>query len=167
MTDQRFRTFVVHWEGPFKWHRRHRDIHPEHVLYAISGLHPLYGRDVLLYIGKAENGLETRLNDHDADWVQDEYDPVTVRFASMGPFLGWKDWEKGERYPRPELNDLRAVESLLILANQPAYNSAAKQGGSNMAGLEDLFVMNTGHIGNLLPEASYLYHLDTWQLRER
>lgn len=130
MTESIDRVFVVHWEGPFAWGDRDRHIRDGHVLYALFGLHPLYGRDVVLYIGKAGNGMKSRLDDHDKEWVQHEYDPMTVRLASMGLFKGWDNWTKKTRYPKPDIADLRAVESLLILANQPAYNSAAKQGSS-------------------------------------
>ncbi len=163
MSEVRFRTFVVHWEGPYKWARRDRYVCDEHVLYAIHGTHPVYGRDVLLYIGMGAGGVKSRLDCHDKDWVDDEYDPITVRLASAGPFAGWRDWEVGERYPRPASEDVRDLESLLILANQPAYNSAVKQGDLRSAGLTDLMIMNTGHFGQMLPEVSYLYHRETWQ----
>ena len=102
--------------------------------------------------------MKSRLCDHDKEWVCDEYDRVTVRLASMGPFTSWDDWDVGERYSRPEQRDLHAVETLLIMANQPAYNAASKQGGCRAADLEGLYIMNTGHLGAILPEASYLYH---------
>ena len=101
MPEVQFRIFVVHWEGPYKWARRNHHICDEHVLYAIHGTHPVYGRDVLLYIGMGAGGVRSRLDCHGKDWVNDEYDPVTVRLASAGPFASWRDWEVGKRYARP------------------------------------------------------------------
>lgn len=145
--------YVAHWEGPFDWDDHANHVAPEHVLYALYGAHPLYGRDVLLYIGKAENGAGQRLPDH--EWVDDEYDKVTVRLASVGKFIDWNDWEDNERYPRASATITSAVEALIILANQPVYNLRGK-GTTTLATGCRLF--NTGKLGHLLPESSYLYH---------
>src|ERR1700722_8582277 len=91
--------YVAHWEGPFLWNKKHPYAKPEHVLYTLFGAHPLYGRDVLLYVGKAENGVLGRLPAHQP-WIEHEYDRISVRLASVGTFVGWDDWSRGKRYSR-------------------------------------------------------------------
>jgi hypothetical protein len=49
--------YIVHWEGPFKWNKVKSDnfIKPGHVLYALYGIHHLYGQRTLLYLGKTSD----------------------------------------------------------------------------------------------------------------
>ena len=150
------RIYVVHWEGPFRWEERRKHFKKEHVLYALYGSHHLYGRDVLLYIGKTEGDIGRRLGEHDG-WVADEYDEMTVRLASIGLFVDWGDWEHGERYSKANPDVIQAVEGLLIYSNQPAYNSKSK---ATIRLAEGYRIFNTGRLGHLLPEASYLYHYE-------
>jgi hypothetical protein len=147
------KVYVAHWEGPFPWEERGQYCKPSHVLYALHGAHHLYGRDVLLYIGKSDAGMAGRLRQH--DWVADEYDAIQVRLASVGPFESWASWSKGERYPKAPAKVVSLVESLLIYAHQPAYNAMSK---GQPVGVQQLRVFNTGRVGHLHPEVSGLYH---------
>jgi hypothetical protein len=85
------RIIVAHWEDPFSWSECRTMQAPGHVLYALHGAHHLYGRDVLLYIGRSDAGIGYRLQDHEK-WVADEYDLMTVRLASIGQFTTWEEW---------------------------------------------------------------------------
>jgi hypothetical protein len=149
------RTVVVHWEGPYPWESCREVLAPEHVLYTLHGSHHLYGMDVLLYLGRSDKGIEYRLKSHER-WVAEEYDKMTVRFASVGDFVSWADWERVERYPSPDSRLLAAVEALLIFAHQPAYNVTSKAAADPAS--KGLRIMNTDKQGHLLPEVSYLYH---------
>ena len=53
---------------------------------------------------------------------KDEYDTMRVRFASIGPFTSWAEWDKIDRYAPTDESLVAAVEALLIHAHQPAYN---------------------------------------------
>jgi len=141
----------VYWEGPYKWDERAKVSGSHNVLYALYGQHHVYGRHSLLYIGRTSN-IEDRLDTHDK-WVAYEYDDVELRVASIGKFQGWDAWNKPGNYPPAEEKWVADVESLLILAHQPSYNSKDKGG----AGLRDLRIFNTGRPGPLLPEVSSLY----------
>ena len=72
----------VYWEGPFACDKRALLWNPSHVLYAIYGTHHMYGPNVLLYIGMTETTVADRLAEH--TWIRDEYDPVTIKIASIG-----------------------------------------------------------------------------------
>ncbi|MBI1927973.1 hypothetical protein HYR99_27490 [Candidatus Poribacteria bacterium] len=155
----------VRWEGPFCRADFDSLCNPNHVLYAIHGVHHLYGSNVLLYLGMTgktpERTVADRLAEHERTWVNGEYDSVTVKVASIGIHKGikewWREWENMSDsyiYQRPERDIILAVEALLIYAHQPAYNT---QGKGSLPTDQWLRVFNTGKCGRLLPELSYAY----------
>ena len=143
----------VYWEGPFKWGELEKNIKDCHVLYAIYGRHPVYGLEALLYIGKTKK-VRNRMVTH-ARWIEEEYDEVSIRVASLGEIRNWNNWSKYEQYPPADSRSVTGVEALLINAHQPAYNQTSKESFHSAKGLR---VFNTGHIGSLMPEISYRYH---------
>ena len=149
--------YDVYWEGPFEWEKGKRKYKNNHVLYQIYGSHHLYGRDVLLYIGSTLRTPFKRLKEHE-EWIEDEYDRMTIRFGSICEFTGptWKEQVKQKPYPRAKKYVVENVETLLIYANQPAYNSRNKADAKKATGIR---IYNTGRIGHLLPEVSYKYFL--------
>jgi hypothetical protein len=58
-------------------------------------------------------------------------------------------------YPVPPLKTLLGIEALLIYAYQPAYNSQCLEKVSTYAA--GMRIFNTGKVGYLLPEVSWLY----------
>ena len=146
------RIFDVYWEGPFKWGDHEKEMKDCHVLYSIYGTHPVYGHEALLYIGKTEN-IENRMLVH-AEWIEDEYDIVNIRVASMGELTSWDGWDAHPRYGKARADEVADVEALLIYAHQPAYNKIGKDGLQAAKGYR---IFNTGKIGSLLPEVSYRY----------
>jgi len=148
----------VRWEGPFPWVERAQWVRPNHVLYALYGTHHLYGQKQLLYLGRTEVDLGSRLAGH-AKWVQGEYDPMLVRIASISRYSnveGWWDaWDPKKRYEKADRALVERVEALLIYAHQPAYNSSLKSECNSALGM--LRIFNTGQCGSLLPEISHAY----------
>jgi hypothetical protein len=141
----------VYWDGPFKWEKRQNELKENHVIYTMYGQHLVYGPYSLLYIGRTSD-IATRLYDHNK-WVAYEYDKVELRCASIGYFQGWEEWENQEDYAKADTDLVADVESLLIFAHQPAYNTKGKV----MTRAKELRIFNTGHLGPLLPEVSSLY----------
>ena len=152
------RTIDVYWEGPYAWGDHNKHTKESHVLYALYGTHPLYGRDVLLYIGKTERDVGVRLSEH-GYWTEYECDRINIRVASIGEIESWKDWEEGERYERAPDSDVEGVEALLIYAHQPAYNTRNKE---SLEKARNIRIFNTGHFGSLLPELSHRYYSEDW-----
>jgi len=151
------RIINVHWKGPYLFEDAQKeDIQPGYVLYQIYGLHHLYGSDVLLYIGKTEEGLNQRLSQH-GRWIAEEYDKVRFRMGSLGIMNSWDDWEEEGPwdFPEEEPELIGFVESLLIYSHQPVYNTMNKNSAGMAKGLR---VFNTGEIGRLFPEVSYEYY---------
>jgi len=149
--------YEVFWDGPYDCDKENvcaKD--PGNVLYQIYGSHHLYGRDVLLYIGRTGRTPFKRILEHE-EWIQDEYDKMTVRYGSIREFDGWKNWENRKKPYRPtEDSVVDKVEALLIYANQPAYNSRNKADATIAEGIR---IFNSGKLGHLLPEISYKYFL--------
>jgi len=89
-------------------------------IYQIYGTHSIYGTEVLLYIGKADEGLGNRLfdvNHYDYYHVVSP-DPKTLKIylgrlsGSMTPNdKGWSE-------------EIDIAEKLLIISNQPATNAS-------------------------------------------
>ena len=130
----------------------------KYCLYQMYGHHPLYGRNVLLYIGSTTRSLEQRLQEH-AWWAEKEYDRLTSCAGSLGEFESWKKWHDDpiEHYDKPESDLVEPVEQLLIYATQPAYNIKSKLSARGAKGLR---IFNTGRFAQLFPEISYRYFVD-------
>jgi len=162
----REKIYDVMWEGPYNLEVAKKRSKKDHVLYAIFGTHSVYGQNVLLYIGLTETTVAQRLSEH--TWLRQEYDVVTVRFASIGEFPDieswWKDWMKNNRdkkdrtpYRRPKSNTIQALEKILIYAHQPACNSKNIEEFTIDNRLDIRRIFNTGRLGPLLPEISEAY----------
>lgn len=154
--------WIVHWDGPFPIEKAKdkKKNHSGYVFYQLLGYHNLYGFNSLLYIGQTSAGIKTRLGQHD-DWINDEYDEVSVRLGSISKFIGWEKWkaqDKPYRYPDDNPNIIERVEKLLIYANQPVYNMANKNDALTS---NNLRVFNSGHFGSIFPETSSWYFLNT------
>jgi hypothetical protein len=144
--------YEVFWDGPYDCDEDNACAKDKaKVLYQIYGSHHLYGRDVLLYIGRTERTPFKRILEHE-EWIQDEYDKMTVRYGSIREFGGWKN----KKPYLVEASFVKKVEALLIYANQPAYNSRNKTDAEIAKGIR---IFNSGKLGHLLPEVSYKYFL--------
>lgn len=118
-------------------------------IYQIYGSHPVYGHNVLLYIGKArDQTLGIRLRQHEK-WLYNQ-DSENVRIYT------------GRISSDDELDKLwdhkvDLAEKLLIFTHQPACNS------SNINSISDMpietHVLNWGDRAMLLPEVSAYRHL--------
>lgn len=148
--------YDAYWEGTFNWDDRKNRVKRYHVIYALYGSHHLYGREALLYIGKTNKDLGNRLKNH-MWWINDEYEDIKFKVASIGKFTNWKDWNENDYYEKARSHIVNGVEALLIYAHQPAYNTKSKKSLNSSKGFR---LINTGKIGNLLPEISYFYFGD-------
>jgi hypothetical protein len=141
----------VIWEGPYK-HDKLSDLRNEssdYGVYQIYGAHPVYGSDVLMYIGKAdEQTFGVRIPQQ--GWKEFNGDPnsLTVyvgRLAGTGPTPNQSDWTRS----------INLVEKLLIVAHWPGGNSQHINAGFEGED-ENVLVINWGAYRSLLPEVSAL-----------
>ncbi|KAE8177295.1 hypothetical protein GLP22_07335 [Photobacterium carnosum] len=118
-------------------------------IYQIYGSHPVYGHNVLLYIGKAQDQtFGVRLNQH-IKWIRNQ-DSTNVRVytgrISSDDFQD-SDWDL----------KIDLAERLLIYTHQPACNSSNLNSLGEMP--EDTHVYNWVDRGMLLPEVSAYRYL--------
>ena len=146
--------FEVAWYGPFD-DAKHADLADANlVLYMITGTHGLYGKNVPLYIGKTLQSVPTRIGQH--EWIEWEPDPVKIYAAAISPpFTSWSEVAHMNSYPPLADAVISEVESLLIYAHQPVYNSRSK--GGQQAVPRELHLFNTGRRSSLYPEVSSFY----------
>ena len=146
----------IYWEGPITLENieskdKGNTSDEDYGIYQIYGTHPIYGSNVLLYIGKAsQQTFATRLNQETHWWFNQDAKNVQVY---LGRLIGntpsedkWTDM-------------ISKAEQLLIYTHRPAHNS------SNINSVQDIKVSNThilnwGEFKNLLPEVSSMKVLD-------
>lgn len=139
----------IDWDGPYKLTELPSLMNEEtdYGIYQIYGNHPVYGKDVLLYIGKAD--LQTfgkRI--FQEDWLN------TNDSSNTKIYIGRLH---GQQNPSLDLWSLEIdlAERLLIFVHKPAYNARSISSLPDSA-LQNIHILNWGHHRNLLPELSGL-----------
>lgn len=151
---------VIHlqWDGPFTLEEVQgmNDDH-DHGVYQVYGSHPVYGSDVLLYVGKAgQQTFSVRLNQELWHYNQDA---GNIRYY-VGRLAGEQTPEDTEWRHQIDL-----VEALLIHSHWPAANSQYIQGlGNHAPEIADLHVLNWGQRRSLLGEVSGLTLTDRYNV---
>lgn len=159
--------YELDWNGPYTYETliEHETDEPEFTntlsLYAKYEDHPLYGRKVLTYIGKAiDQTVVKRLSQHDLG-------TETFYVATIYPFKSWK--KSAANYEKPYLEQfiirsgeghadiISRIEELLIYALWPAGNIRNKKTAHKSWGFR---VFNTGYLGDLPAEISGHYALE-------
>ncbi len=135
--------FTIHrieWENPISMKEAQNVSGPG--LYQIYGNSPIYGKNVLLYIGKSE-GIGERFGQHLNDIFAYQTNP-TVRIGKYPP--------KSEYSPTM----MGIAEAILICSLKPSFNSQEIQNITNMLRKESTFhlVQNCGDRGDLPLECS-------------
>ncbi|AKP32795.1 hypothetical protein ACZ76_04125 [Yersinia aleksiciae] len=99
-----------------------------------------------------------RLSEHYSRF-SNQCDEVKVFLASFGEFTSWKEMRDGNYDPVSKDNtELKAIESLLIYAHQPAYNIMLLS--SNQFENLNFRIFNTGRRKSLMPEISTHFYRD-------
>lgn len=139
----------IQWEGPYSYSEasKLRDPCTDFGVYQIYGSHPVYGSDVLLYIGKAERqAFGVRL----AQELWNDYNQDSSRLQFyVGRISGYGETPEDESW----VEQISQAERLLICSHWPAGNSS----GLNVKFGEDhhhIHVLNWGKHRDLLPEVS-------------
>ena len=139
----------IKWEGPLTLQEAYeKDGESDYGIYQCYGDHPVYGLDVLFYIGKAQDQtFGARLSNHDhnfRNWDQ-----------KIEIYLGRIYTEKKTQLSDTEWGSLiDRAEKLLIPACWPALNCQGIKGTSNVDEVKDLLILNWGKFRSLLPAVS-------------
>ncbi len=153
----------IWWEGPFDQDeiidndidKNFYDNTADKIgLYQIYGTHPLYGNDVLLYIGrtKGKKGFLDRLKNR---WVIEngnDAENVTI-------YLGTIYSANITISPEEENRQIDLAEVLLIFALKPAYNSSNIQSIGRQYLEKKYLIKNMNNYRNLYPVLSSEYFL--------
>jgi len=154
----------VWWEGPFTAeevvgddiNQKEYDNTADKIgLYQIYGTHPLYGNDVLLYIGRTKNnnGFKSRLRNR---WViENGNDNENVKI-----YLGTIYSPRETITKDDEKKKIEKAEVLLINALKPAYNSSNVQSVGKLYMENRYLVKNMNNYRNLYPILSSEYFLE-------
>ncbi|MDR1850429.1 MAG: hypothetical protein LBQ75_10355 [Zoogloeaceae bacterium] len=145
---------IIHvvWEGfPYEKALELNDSN-DYGVYQIYGAHPVYGSNVLLYIGKAgEQTFGKRLGQHEWTVYNADAGNVTVYVGRLGGYDGTPQNEEWSR-------QIALVERLLIYAHQPACNASGlnvlKPKQEDDDAVNDAHILNWGQRRDLLPEVS-------------
>ncbi|WP_241675042.1 hypothetical protein [Paenibacillus luteus] len=139
----------IDWDGPYTLDQLKglMNSNTEKGIYQVYGTHPVYGKDVLLYIGKTGNQTFGRR------LLQEKWDN-TNNYGDIKFYVGRL---AGSVTPLSEvwLQEIDLAERLLIYAHKPAFNSMSLQTLPH----QDLFkvhILNWGMFKQLMPEVSGL-----------
>jgi len=146
----------IWWEGPYTLSDIENknignDDNKDYGVYQIYGTHPVYGNNVLLYIGKTEQQVfSTRLNQETHWWNNQDANNIQIYFGRLiGNTPSESIWT----------SMINKAEKLLIYAHRPAHNS------SNINSIQEdeaknTHVLNWGTFKDLQPEVSSMRIFD-------
>lgn len=149
------KTIFIDWDGPYSFDELDEleDPRVDYGLYQVYGAHPLYGEEVLLYLGQTgERTFGDKLNQERAYWeAEEEFQPLTVYVGRlMGPVTpNGGDWEE----------EMDLAHRLLVFAHVPVFNGR-EVAATPDDDLKKVHVVNWGSHLDLAPEVSgarYLY----------
>lgn len=145
----------IEWDGPFEWNELNglKDETKDYGVYQIYGFHPVYGRDVLLYIGKADyQTLGKRIGQK--NWLDTGDSKITKIYVGR---LAGKIIPDDETWSK----EIDLAEKLLISVHKPAHNSKSLSTIPEKD-MQDVHVLNWGERRSLFPEVSGLRWIDTF-----
>ena len=147
------RVIRISWEGGYTLEdlkNKKINSNKDYGIYQVYGHHPVYGNNVLLYIGKADRQtFNIRLSQE--DWGINE-DPKNIRFY-VGRLFAKKqpsddEWSK-------MIDD---AERMLIYAHSPAMNSSniksISRNEEKLKEFENVRIFNYDDYRSLMPEVS-------------
>lgn len=149
MKNIRVKLIQIDWDGPYTLNELHRltDESHDYGIYQIYGKHIVYGKDVLLYIGKADQQTIGKRVSQENWWNTNDSNHLKIYVGRMA----------GEGTPEEDTwsKEINLAEKLLINIHKPAYNS------KNLTSipddeLQDFHILNWGDHRDLLPEVSGL-----------
>ncbi|MGG3691771.1 hypothetical protein [Heyndrickxia ginsengihumi] len=149
MQDRKIEIIQIDWEGLYTLEELNLLINDsqDYGIYQIYGKHLVYGKDVLLYIGKADKQtIGKRISQE--NWCNTNDSKHLKIYAGR---------LAGESTPKEEFwsKEIDLAEKLLISVHKPAYNSKSLSLLRDSE-LQDIHILNWGDHRDLLPEVSGL-----------
>lgn len=147
---------IIHidWDGPYHIEEINElnDEKKDYDIYQIYGTHPVYGSNVLLYIGKADQqtfGARIKQESWNDQYYTSDHKRIEIYVGRLA----------GEKTPTADewSKQIDLAERLLILAHSPSYNSQGINSPCSSiddSDLKNIHLLNWGAYKNLLPEVS-------------
>ncbi|AJD92215.1 hypothetical protein JMA_28980 [Jeotgalibacillus malaysiensis] len=137
----------IDWNGPYKLPELNQltNTETDYGVYQIYGKHPVYGSNVLLYIGKADRQTFGIRISQEGWLYQNDANNLKIyigRLHGNQPSSG-SAWS----------SEIDLAERLLLYVHKPAHNSKSIASLVNQQ-LQYVHVLNWGHHRDLLPEVS-------------
>ncbi|MGG0569093.1 hypothetical protein ABE033_10365 [Priestia megaterium] len=141
----------INWYGPFtvgEVKKRFNNKGFDCGVYQIYGSHPIYGSNVLLYVGKTqEQTFGKRITQHESNWLKNNPDSNNIEVyigrlaaADYGSFI-------------VTLYLIDLAERLIILSCTPARNGMSVTGFKG-EDISHIHLFNWGNYRSILPEIS-------------
>jgi len=152
----------LYWEGPYKLEELTQlkdDIH-DYGIYQIYGCHPVYGSDVLMYIGKADKQtFGVRIGQENWSWNRDS--------GKIQIYVG-RLMDKRKPTNEEWSKEIGLAEKLLIYSHTPASNTQ-NLNSIPETDIEDVHVLNWGQHRDLMAEVSGVrwtskYNIDEFKI---
>ncbi|MFC5401469.1 hypothetical protein [Cohnella soli] len=142
---------IIHidWDGPYPLDQIKglNDRKTEKGVYQVYGTHPVYGKDVLLYIGRtSDQTFGKRILEEKWEYTNN-YGDVKIYVGRLA----------GSTTPSNDtwVKEIDLAERLLIYSHKPAFNSMSIQTIPHQD-LHNIHILNWGLFNQLMPEVSGL-----------
>ncbi|MBM4763099.1 hypothetical protein [Bacillus sp. B15-48] len=149
MQKRTLKLIHIDWQGPFSLNQLNllTDDSNDYGIYQIYGNHLVYGKDVLLYIGKADQQTIGKRVSQENWWNTNDSKRLKIYVGRIAGEYTPEDntWSK----------EIDLAEKLLINVHKPAYNSKSLSSIPDVE-LQDIHILNWGDHRDLLPEISGL-----------
>lgn len=136
----------IDWQGPIKLKELSKvnDYSKDYGIYQIYGFHPVYGSNVLMYIGLAAKQTFCQRIKQEGWEANKDAENIEVYVGRLcGETPSVEEWERL----------IAKVEKLLIFSHTPASNQS-NIGTIPFSDLEDLHIINWGNHRSLASEVS-------------
>ena len=176
-------TIRIKWDGPYnlndmgydekeeKYIKSNRNLDnksSDFGIYQIYGHHPVYGSNVLLYIGKAQDQtFSIRISQEGWDNNED-YKNIQIY---LGKIYNENNFPANEEGDREWDKRISQAESMLIYAHEPARNSSniltVSRENQKLEIFKNIRVLNYGQYRSLMPEVSgemWVKEYEAWNL---
>jgi hypothetical protein len=149
MQNKTAKLIQIDWKGPYSLEELNLldDKSHDYGIYQIYGKHIVYGKDVLLYIGKADLQTIGKRVSQENWWDTNDSNHLKIYAGRLA----------GEKTPQEKIwsKEIDLADKLLINVHKPAYNSKNLTSIPD-AELQDIHILNWGNHRDLLPVASGL-----------
>lgn len=138
----------IEWNGPYDLEKIcELSESTDYGVYQVYGTHPIYGSDVLLYIGQAKQQyFSKRIPQHEKFFYNQDSENITFYVGRLGGnnHVSGDEWD----------SQIDIAEKHLIFSHKPAFNSSNIESINNDIIPENAHVFNWQDHKNLLPEVS-------------